>query len=240
MKKNFKKLLCLLLVLTISIFGFTQKNAKPFQGEITFSITYTGEGMTPMQRAQQASEAKTSYKDNLQRTDIVTPMANVITLTNMDSMTTYILYDMGEQKFAISVSDKEETKKRIREMIPAKIKYFDSTKVIAGYNCKKAIITSYYKNQEVAAGESLDSAISNVYYTEELSIPNVNWNTQYKDMKGVLLEYTNAQNDILVKFSAKEVKKKKLPDLLFKIPSGYQIMTKEEFRAMMGGGGGEE
>lgn len=231
MKNNFKFLTSLLLIMTISYFVSAQKKAKPFQGTMIFTVSYSGEGLTPMMKANLPAEVSMSYKESNTRTEYTSSQTSVAYITRYDSLTTTILYDMGVQKFACTISSKEKTQESLKNLLPAKIKYFDSTKVIAGYTCKKAEITSFIKDKET--GE-IDSSKSVIYYTDDIYIPNSNWNTDFKEIKGVLLEFSDDRNGIISVYTAKEVKKKKLLDSFFLIPSDYQIMTPEEF---MGGGG---
>lgn len=94
------------------------------------------------------------------------------------------------------------------------IEYVDETKVIAGYNCKKAL--AKYK----------DSTFE-LFYTEELKIENANWNTPYKDVKGVLLEYQINMFKINTKIVAKEVEKIDIEESEFDLPTGYTQVDKK-------------
>jgi len=96
-----------------------------------------------------------------------------------------------------------------------KIKYVNGTKEIAGYKCKRAIAT--YKDQKFE-----------LYYTEDIKIENANWNTPFKDVKGVLLEYQISMFKINTKIVATKVDKIKVDDSEFDIPNDYTSVKKEK------------
>jgi GLPGLI family protein len=99
------------------------------------------------------------------------------------------------------------------------------TKEIAGYTCKKAIITIPEEDQELI-----------VYFTEELGSGAINFdNPQFKDINGVMLEFEIPNQNFTMKLEAVSVEKKNVPESDFTIPDGYQIKTKEELQQMFGG-----
>ena len=96
-----------------------------------------------------------------------------------------------------------------------KIEFTEETKEIAGYKCKKANVTwSDY------------SFI--VYYTDEISIDEPNWNNPFPEIEGVLLEYQYEMFDIKTKVTATSVKKEEVEDSVFEIPEGYKNVSKKE------------
>ena len=95
------------------------------------------------------------------------------------------------------------------------IKYVDGTKMIAGYKCKKAIATHQGKEYEL-------------YYTEDIKIKDANWNTPYKNVKGVLMEYQISMFNIKTKITATEVEKIKVDDSEFDIPTDYTCVDKKK------------
>lgn len=100
-------------------------------------------------------------------------------------------------------------------------------KKIAGLNCKKIDFTQEGKTETI-------------FITEELDIPNSNWQTEYKDVPNVILEFVQViptqDSEIKMLVSATEVKKEKIKAEMFVVPTGYQEMSMSEFKKMMGGG----
>ncbi|MBI4647737.1 MAG: hypothetical protein HY738_14395, partial [Bacteroidia bacterium] len=115
-------------------------------------------------------------------------------------------------------SKKEDFTKTEEDTIQATVKETEEKKNIIGYNCKKAMI-------------SLEEITLEVWYTDEISIIEPNWdNGLFKDIKGVLMEYTIEVEGFKMIYTATEVKKGKLKDSIFNIPPGYKEMTREELK----------
>jgi GLPGLI family protein len=96
------------------------------------------------------------------------------------------------------------------------------TKEILGYTCKKV---------DVEMGED----IFPIYYTNEINIEgNSNDSGQFPGIDGVILEYTVAQQGMVMKFTATEVKKQRVSDEMFGIPEDYTLKTAEEMEALFG------
>ena len=124
---------------------------------------------------------------------------------------------------------KAQREKEMEEGPDAEVVYSDETKEIVGYLCKKATVKIKEKNSDKVTEHT-------VYYTEELGPGFSNQNHPFfKDINGVMLEYSMAEDDIKMKFSAIKVEKKKVSESEFEIPEGYNVMTKAEFENMFGG-----
>lgn len=236
LKNNIHLLISIILIVIVTNLTLAQKKTKQFEGIIKYSINYSGE-VSSLNTTNLPLEEIRYYKNNLIRTECNTPMASIVNIFNYDELTISLLIDMGTQKLACNISSKEETQKTLDKMLPLKITYFDSTKVIAGYNCDKAEVMYYYKNK---SNGNIDSLKSSIYFTTEINFLKSNWNTQFKDIYNVLLEYTIEKNGIINTYTAKEVKNKKIPDHTFKISSDYKMLTKDEFISLLGVGTGEE
>ncbi len=95
------------------------------------------------------------------------------------------------------------------------IEYVEGEKLIAGYKCKKAIAKSKTDTFEL-------------YYTEALKIKDANWNTPFKEVKGILMEYQISMFNINTKIVATEIQKIKVEDSEFEIPEGYTCVDKKK------------
>ncbi len=222
-----KKLTSILFILTllISLSVNAQKKAKPFTGVISFNISFEGRELEPNEKAQMPTEIKTYYgKDNLIRTDQISAMGSVSSISNTATNESTVLFDMMGQKMAVK-STKKEYDESVKDL-KYDVTYTDDTKTILGYKCKKAIV------------KDKDGKEMTVYYTQDINVNNPNANNPaFKDIKGVALEYTQptADEDLTLHLTAKEVKKSKVKKSMFTIPAGYKTITKEEFKSMIGG-----
>ncbi|GAB4463607.1 MAG: hypothetical protein Fur0028_15310 [Bacteroidales bacterium] len=222
MKKLF--LFSLLSIFVLSLNAQKGKDNAAFEGTITYSVTTEGE-FDANTKAQLPTEVVWTFKGPKTSMLMKTGFGNITILANADSKEQVVLYDMMGQKMAIK-STKEETEKSLSEIPDAKVTETTETKKILNYNCKKVQISD-------------DKNSMDVYVTDEIQVPNANWNTQYKNVKGLMLEYSqkgNSDSDAKMIFTAKEVKKRKIKDTVFDIPTDYKQMTMSEFKQMFGGG----
>ncbi|GAB4300257.1 MAG: hypothetical protein Kow0068_23580 [Marinilabiliales bacterium] len=224
-----KRGISLLIVITgIFLFaGFIVPKEKGkseyFQGYIKYKITSEGRELSATEKAQMPSELIVYYKEGKSRQEMVTAMGNIVTISDSETKETIMLIDMMGNKLAIKTS-KEENEKALAEMKEPEINYLNETKEIAGYTCKKAEIKT--EQGEITA-----------YLTEDIKVKNANWNS-YKGLNGIMLEYTansNQDEDLILIFTAVEVKSTKVNSSMFTIPAGYEEVSSEEARSMFGG-----
>ncbi len=100
------------------------------------------------------------------------------------------------------------------------IKEVEGEKKIAGYTCKKAIAKIH--SQEVE-----------LYYTDEIDIENGNWNTPYKNVKGLLMEYKIKMFDINILVRAKSVSHEPVNLDDFLVPPNYENTSKDSIFAKL-------
>jgi len=223
MKKLF--LFSVLSVIVLTLNAQKAKNDAGFEGTITYAVTTEGE-FDANTKAQLPTEVVWTFKGPKSSMLMKTGFGNITIIANADSKEQVVLYDMMGQKMAIK-STKEETEKALAEIPETKVTETTETKKILNYNCKKVQVSDDKNN-------TMD-----VFVTDEIQVPNANWNTQYKNIKGLMLEYSqkgNPDSDAKMIFTAKEVKKSKVKDAVFEIPSDFKQMSMTEFKQMFGGG----
>lgn len=208
-----------------------KEKAKPFEGTVTYGISFEGSGLPPDAMAMlNGAEAVSYIKGDKRRTDLNMAIQSTTSFMDAKNKSVVTLMDIMGQKYLIRTSA-EELKKEEGDTPAPVIKYTDETKDIAGYKCKKADVT-------VKTKEGQEETVS-VYYTEE--IPTSDVKTVYKGLKGFPMEYQMNQHGIKMVFSAKSVSKDPVPDDKFVVPSeGYKEVTMDEFQKsmmQMGGGG---
>jgi GLPGLI family protein len=227
------KKLTFLFIAAISI-AFTscsifQGGDDSFQGVITYSIDYEGD-IDEATLAQSPTQVVEYYKGTKVRKDQETAMYSigVITDNSQDSTSegSIVLMDipmMGE-KIAMRQSKEDMDKAKAEMGDEQKPEYNETTetKEILGYTCKKV---------DVTIGEDTFP----VYYTTEIKVAaNPNTSGQYSEIDGVILEYTTAQQGMIMHFIATEVKKQKLSNEIFSIPEDYTEKTAEEMQSLFG------
>ena len=118
-------------------------------------------------------------------------------------------------------TDIEEEKKALGEIeiIPT-----DSTKIIAGLNCKEAIVR--FKDDNVPEFK--------IYYTNEVGINDPNWSNPFYEVDGVLMEYQMKRYGLDLRFTASSVTAEPVDNSEFDMPEGYQKISRAEMEDLFG------
>ena len=227
----------IILLTTIAIFSICNFSfiGTDFEGKIVYTVDVDNPNMPPEAKAMMAgSELNIYIKGTKTRSDMNMGFQNTTTIADSKTKTSVMLMEvMGNKYKIITDPNKKETDKAP----DVSVKYLDETKEIAGYKCKKAEIT--FKDK------SGNSRVTNIYYSEEITnhLGNDNRSAQFKDLKGMPLEYEIvADRGMTMKMMAKSVSKESVADSKFDIPSGYkettiEDMQKEMMKMMQEGGG---
>lgn len=172
---------------------------KPFEGVITFKITYPDNKFSESQMAMFPKMLTVSIKGTKSRTDMQMSGMNTVEITDYAEKTKVALLNMMGQKYALKQTS-ADLEKEVAAAPKATVELSTETRVIAGYTCKKAVITTN--------DDGVKSTFE-AFYTDELGGKNINFdNPLYKDIDGVLLEFTINNREITMKFSASSVEKK--------------------------------
>lgn len=223
------KLFSALAVVALSALSL---NAQIKEGTITYNMTM--EGLPPEQAAMIGDmELKSTFKTGKVLTEMSSMMFTNQTLVDDKGMV-MLMEQMGN-KIAIKQTkeemEKEEAKVKDKPADP-KIEYTAETKTIAGYECKKAIVTMVNKDKKE---EKMD-----IWYSDKFENNNKEGKGQgqgfMKGLKGMPFEYAGGQGGMKFKMVAKEVSVEPVADSKFELSTeGYKMMTMDELKAMRGG-----
>jgi hypothetical protein len=226
MKKTASAITALMFISLVIMPAIKAYPQKSFEGVITYKITYPDNKFTESQMAMFPKILTVAIKGEKSRTDIQTGMGNTIEISDYTTKTKTTLMDMMGQKYAIR-STWEEIQKEMDLEAKGQVLLTSETKMVAGYNCKKAIVTVDDKGTKYTF---------DVYYSNELGPRAANFdNPVYKDIDGVLLEFSMHTPQFTMKFTASAVEKKSVASKDFDIPADYTLTTKEELRSKFGG-----
>ncbi len=221
---SMKKILLTIITATLfAVNAFAQDEFK--EGHITYSITVTGNDQAA--QMMNGSTMSLTVKDSMSRVDMNMSMMNTIAIMNNKSQKGTMLMNMMGNKYAISLSP-QDIKDQEKNVPDYDVKYIDSTKVIAGHICKKAIIIIKQKGGDKTF---------TVWYDPAMKI-SVNNKNMYNKVNGLPLEYTMEQGPIDMEFTCTSIDGNPVDVSVFTIPDGYQTMTMDQFKQSMGGMGG--
>ena len=194
-----------------------QKNIK--EGFIDFKITYPEIEASNVMAGILPHEMKLMFKENKTSGEFTAGMGifKITLITYPETKIVYQLMKLMSKKYAIKI-DSSDLKSLYAELPEMTVKLVDETKIIAGYKCKKAMVT--FKN-------NIKEEFS-IYYTDEIGLVNSNWCTPFHEISGVLLEYQVRKYNFEMKFSAINVVKEKIDDSVFELPSDYELISQEE------------
>lgn len=224
-----KKVQLLFAALFVTIAAFSQ----PFEGKVVYDISFPDLPAEMKQYESMMPKEMTMFiNENFTRIEQASAMGNTVIINDNKSKTSTMLMDMMGNKMGIKSTEEDLSKKDASTEF--KVTETEETKDVAGYKCKKSVISFTDKDGEE---KSFD-----MYTTTEITNDGAKWsNKQMSGVKGFPLEYMMKQQGMTMKFSAKSVKKEKVGKSLAQIPAEYKLMSPEDFKKQMGGmmGGGQ-
>ncbi len=217
--------LLLMLIAACLVAGPGFSASQPFEGVITFKITYPGNKITENQLALFPKALTVMIKGGKSRTDILTGGGSRVEITDHQEKTKVKLLNMMGQKYALRYTTDDIAKETAKEA-PVSVELTSETRNIAGYQCKNAVITVNDKSGKYTIV---------VYYTPELGGKQANFDKGiYKDIEGVLMEFSMKTSEMTMRFTAISVEKKTVSSKEFEIPPDYSIISKDELKSKIG------
>lgn len=159
---------------------------------------------------------KTVYiKGNDSRVDLVSPAIQQSVIYDKTQSTAVVLREFGTNKFMNRLT-KEQWLLANKQYQGMTINLVNETKTILGYECKKAILTLK------------DGSVFNLYYASAITPSVKEFEYQFKDVPGFVLEYQikEAGDNAIVNYKAEKISLSPVMASKFDIPtSGYRLMN---------------
>lgn len=213
-----KTLLSLLLIAFVSI----SLNAQVKSGEINYSIKMKG---LPAEQAAMLGEMtmKTIFNKKFVKNEIDMGMGKTTTIQSAKAKTTVTLLNIMGNKMMVETTAEEAEELANQASTDINIRETDVVKNIAGYDCKKTVVT--VDGNDVA-----------IYHTKEIKVPAIkNASTNGIDftlIDGCPLMFTVDQGDISMEFKATNIEAKKVKKTAFTIPDGYEKISMDQLKNM--------
>jgi len=187
------------------------------EGSIVYNVVVNTNDPNPKLADGFDGATNTIYiKGKLSRSELVSVFGTQSTIIDGKTGNVDVLKEYGEKKYMISMtpSDWIEANQKYDSVT---FTYQDEYKIIAGYNCRKAV--GKLKN-----GESFI-----VYYTTELIPENQNFQYSNRALPGLALEYESNLGKSKVVFTASKISFDPVPASKFDLPkTGFRRMTYKE------------
>jgi hypothetical protein len=211
-----KSILVLCLISLTSAYSYGQKIIT--EGKVVYKITYPEMELDNQTAAMLPSESVVFFKNTKSRTNVSMGMGmTTSTITDSKTNSNIALFDMMGNKSAV-VTPAEEVKKWDTQK-NTKVIQTGEKKEIAGYDCKKIVISNN------------DTTTMEMFYTDKIS-PKAKLIPEARSVEGFPLEYIIEQNGMKMKMTAMSVTEEKVADDQFVIPPDYTVKTTEEMMKM--------
>lgn len=205
--------------------------AQDFYGIIEYTIKIEGKPGLLVDQVlidQQAKVATMMIKGTKSKFDMDGQKLRQVRIVDAAAKTSvdllYVLYGnytKVKDLYAGIRKDFKQTEVELARRPVPNVTYSNDTKVIAGLLCKKAVITTWDENGNEYTAE--------VYYHEFPEGENMNFFNDFRDIKGVIMEYSFlSQEAYIVTFTATKYKKKKIKDSEFEVPANTVFYTLDE------------
>lgn len=216
-----KHIFTIVCITFVSFLCFTSCMEEPVnEGTITYKITYKEEEKEAMPIIDLLPNEMTQYFKNESSKSMIEGFMGMFMaayISNNETKENTVLFKvMTDKHFCMTLFG--EPSVGFDEFPGMKIEHTKETKVIAGKNATKAIVT--FENEEMPSFD--------IYYTDEIKITNPNWHTPYKDIDKVLLDFVVRLKGITLHVEATNVTNEPIDDSEFNIPEDFQRVDEKE------------
>jgi GLPGLI family protein len=211
-----KRFTSVFILLLLSFFGATAQDSK-IVGDCTvvYNLAIEDPKADPNIVKALSGATKVLYiKGSKSRSDLISTGFLQTTLYDSKSDTVVVLREIGANKYIsyLSGSKLAEQNKKFQGITFSET---SDTKIILGYECKRVV------------AKLQDGTTYNVYYTPAIVPSNKEYEYQFKDLPGFVLEYDGEfeNGKSRVKYSATKITLTPVPNAKFDIPkTGYRVI----------------
>ncbi|HEX8461851.1 MAG TPA: hypothetical protein VF623_10490 [Segetibacter sp.] len=211
-----KNIFTTLILVTACYFTSFAQNAKVVSDcTISYTVTVEDTKANAAVAKLMAGATKTVYiKGSKSRSDLETPTFKQSTFYDIKSDSTVILREVGNTKYISYLTENKRIEKN-RKYNGIEFSNTTEKKTILGYECNKVVA-------KLADGSTYD-----VYYTPAIITSNPQYEYQFKDLPGLVLEYESSTEDgkSKVNYSATKITLIPVAGAKFDLPvSGYRVL----------------
>jgi GLPGLI family protein len=206
----------------ITLFSAVELTAQKKLTEATISYDIVINTNNSKPQAADLLDGATSViylKGNSSRSEMISSLGTQATIIDGKTGNVAVLKNYGEQKYMIKMTPEnwKESNKKYEGII---FTYFNEYKMIAGYNCQKAI------------GKLTDSSTFTVYFTKDLVPLNKDFEYLNRNLPGLVMQYEASQGKKMVTYTVSNINFNPVSQTKFDLPtSGYRLMTYEESKS---------
>ena len=218
----------ILLITMVILTPFAKAQKVPFTGTIIYDVKASGD--IPEQ-AKPMIPTEMTFKISADKQSML------MTAGMMEQKTIYdavkqeadMMMDVMGQKLIVKNTAVLINDMKKKEGIKTVVNFTTEKKMLAGYDCKKAIVSMKSKDGK--------ETTMDVYYTEDIDVSKYKFSSAFPEINGLPLEFTMTFGPIIFNMVARTIKKESIPDSEFLIASDYQEVTTDGLLNMFGMGG---
>ncbi|MBS4043342.1 MAG: hypothetical protein KGZ59_05955 [Chitinophagaceae bacterium] len=202
-----------LLVTIFTLCSFFSNAQQRVVAECTISYDVITDTLNTQNNFLESARKIVYIKGNDARTDLMSSSFSQTVLYDKASGNAVVLREIGNNKLITKLTKSQWIEKN-KKFDSAVVTFFSDTRIILGYECKKATIT--LKN----------GSVTQVFYTTAF-VPSVrDYEYNLKDIPGLVLEYESEEGNAKVKYVATKIDLSPVPSSKFNVPtSGYRILN---------------
>ena len=205
-------------IIVLFLSAFTIKAQKVIsEGTLIYNISIqTGSAEPKMADMMDGATTAIYIKGSQSRSELVSALGSEVTMYDSKKGAGVILKDYSGQKLMITLT-KDDWDKKNSKYEGITFETTNETLNIAGYNCKKTI------------AKLKDGSSFIVYYTPEVEVADKDYDSQFKTLPGLALQYEWQSGKMKFKYTLSKINFDVVPASKFDIPkSGYRVMTYAE------------
>jgi len=200
----------------ILFFSIAKVNAQKIisEGTLVYSISIqTGSNEPKMADMLDGATTTIHIKGSHSRSELVSGLGSEVAIYDSKKGSGVILKDYSGQKLMITLT-KDDWNKKNSKYEGITFETTNETLTIGGYKCKKAI------------ARLRDGSSFVVYYTPDLEVADKDYDSQFKNLPGLALQYEWQSGKMKFKYTLSKINFETVPTSKFDIPkSGYRVMT---------------
>ena len=201
--------------LVLALFFVTSAIAQKIMsdGSVLYNVSViNGKDQPAIADAFDGATLTVSMKGSQVRTDLKSNLRLQTVFFNAKDKSAVILKESGSEKYMMSLTPAQWDQYN-KKNAGIQYEFQNETKVIAGYNCKKAI------------GTLRDGSKIVVYYTEDIKPYAPGYEYAFTNLPGLPLEYEMSTGNITVRYRASSVQTTPISASKFDLPkAGYKLL----------------
>jgi hypothetical protein len=225
MFKSIKTGVLAAILISTAIYAHAQK--KIAEGTVTYEMKYSPVAGQEGIVAMLPQETKSKFNSAIAQFQMQQGPAQLTFIMNFLSEDGLFLLDVpvAQWQYAVKLKKEDSDKQKAANPKLSDFKATGETKKIGDYNAEKYT----YKDDKGGSYE--------LWATNDVQLPDGFFGTEFKDVKGMLLVYTNFMNGVKTVTTFKKLVDEKVGTLTTEVPKGYTVKTMEEIMALSSGGG---